>query len=68
METIPENKWKCGSSHIDNFMAGKCIVHGGYRMPIHEVPAIFSHDKLDSTERYVYIDRRSLKTEYQKYA
>lgn len=37
-------------------------------MPIQEVAAILGHDKLDTTMRYVYIDRRSLKTAYQKFA
>ena len=37
-------------------------------MPIQEVAAILGHDKIDTTMRYVYIDRRSLKTAYQKYA
>ena len=37
-------------------------------MPIQEVAAILGHDKLDTTMRYVYIDRRSLKSAYQKYA
>ena len=37
-------------------------------MPIQEVAAILGHDKIDTTMRYVYIDRSSLKTAYQKYA
>ena len=37
-------------------------------MPIQEVAAILGHDKLDTTMKYVYIDRRSLKSAYQKYA
>lgn len=37
-------------------------------MPIQEVAAILGHDKIDTTMRYVYIDRRSLKNAYQKYA
>lgn len=37
-------------------------------MPIQEVAAILGHDKLDTTMKYVYIDGKSLKTAYQKYA
>ena len=37
-------------------------------MPLQDVAAILGHDKLDTTMRYVYIDRRALKNEYQKYA
>ena len=37
-------------------------------MPIQDVAAILGHDKLDTTMRYVYIDRQSLKSSYHKYA
>ena len=37
-------------------------------MPIQDVAAILGHAKLDTTMRYVYIDRRTLKNAYQKYA
>lgn len=37
-------------------------------MPIQEVAAVLGHDKLDTTMKYVYIDGRSLKTAYLKYA
>ncbi len=37
-------------------------------MPIQDVAAILGHTKLDTTMRYVYIDRRSLKNAYQKFA
>ena len=37
-------------------------------MPIQEVAAVLGHDKLDTTMKYVYIDGKSLKTAYLKYA
>lgn len=41
------------------------IRHG---MPIQEVAAILGHDKLDTTMRYVVLDKSEIKNAYQKYA
>ena len=37
-------------------------------MPIQEVAAILGHDKIDTTLRYVYIDKTNTKNAYKKYA
>ena len=36
-------------------------------MPIQDVAAILGHTKIDTTMKYVYIDRRSLKNAYHKF-
>lgn len=40
----------------------------GHGMQIQEVAAILGHDKLDTTMKYVYLDKSSVKNAYQKYA
>lgn len=37
-------------------------------MPIQEVAAILGHDKLDTTMRYVYLDKEDVHNSYRKYA
>ena len=37
-------------------------------MAIQEVAAILGHDKLDTTMRYVYLDKTAVKNSYRKYA
>jgi len=46
-------------------LATTLIAHG---MPIQEVAAILGHDKLDTTMRYVVLDKSATKASYKKYA
>lgn len=46
-------------------LATRLIDHG---MHIQEVAAILGHDKLDTTMKYVYIDKTNVKNAYRKYA
>ena len=46
-------------------LATMLIAHG---MPIQEVAAILGHDKLDTTMRYIALDKTSVKNSYLKYA
>ena len=46
-------------------LATTMIAHG---MPIQEVAAILGHDKLDTTMRYIALDKSSVKNSYRKYA
>ena len=41
------------------------IAHG---MPIQEVASIFGHEKLDTTMKYIVLDKTSVKHDYRKYA
>lgn len=45
-------------------LATNLIDHG---MPIQEVASILGHEKLDTTMKYVYIDKSHVKHSYQKY-
>ena len=45
--------------------ATSLIDHG---MPIQEVSNILGHEKLDTTLKYVYIDKRNVKNSYRKYS
>lgn len=40
----------------------------GHGMPIQEVATILGHDKIDTTMKYVYIDKRNIKNSYRRYA
>lgn len=44
--------------------ATRLVKHG---MPIQEVAALLGHEKLDTTLKYVIIDKTDIKTSYQKY-
>lgn len=46
-------------------LATTLIAHG---MPIQEVAAILGHEKLDTTMRYVVMDKSAVKSSYKKYA
>lgn len=46
-------------------LATNLINHG---MPIQEVAAILGHDKLDTTMKYVFIEKTNVKNAYRKYA
>ena len=46
-------------------LATTMIAHG---MPIQEVAAILGHDKLDTTMKYIVLDKTSVKNSYRKYA
>ena len=46
-------------------LATMMISHG---MPIQEVAAILGHEKLDTTMKYVVMDKTSVKNSYRKYA
>ena len=46
-------------------LATNLIRHG---MPIQEVAAILGHDKLDTTMKYVVLDKSEIKHSYKKYA
>lgn len=46
-------------------LATNLIDHG---MPIQEVASILGHDKLDTTMKYVYIDKSNVKNSYNRYA
>ena len=37
-------------------------------MPIQEVAAILGHEKIDTTLKYVYIEKENVKNAYRKYA
>ena len=37
-------------------------------MPIQEVASILGHDKIDTTMKYVFIDKNNVKSAYRKYA
>lgn len=45
-------------------LATTLIDHG---MPIQEVAAILGHDKLDTTMKYVYLNKNNVKNSYNKY-
>lgn len=40
----------------------------GHGMAIQEVAAVLGHDKLDTTMKYVYLDRSAVENSYRKYA
>ena len=42
------------------------LIHHG--MPIQEVAAILGHDKLDTTMRYVVLDKSDVRNAYRKFA
>ena len=42
------------------------LIHHG--MPVQEVAAILGHEKLDTTMKYVYMDRQNVKSSYKKYS
>ena len=46
-------------------LATVLIAHG---MPIQEVAAILGHDKLDTTMKYVVLDKSAVKNSYRRYA
>jgi len=46
-------------------LATNLIRHG---MPIQEVASILGHDKLDTTMKYVVMDKTDVKNAYRKYA
>ena len=46
-------------------LATNLIKHG---MPIQDVARILGHDKLDTTMRYVYMSKETVKNSYRKYA
>ena len=46
-------------------LATTLIAHG---MPIQEVAAILGHDKLDTTLKYIKLDKSTIKNNYKKYA
>ena len=46
-------------------LATTLISHG---MPIQEVAAILGHEKLDTTMKYVVLDKASIKNDYRKFA
>ena len=46
-------------------LATMLIAHG---MPIQEVAAILGHEKLDTTMRYIRLDKSSVKNSYKRYA
>lgn len=46
-------------------LATTLIAHG---MPIQEVAAILGHDKLDTTMKYVVLDKTTIKGSYRRYA
>lgn len=46
-------------------LATSLIAHG---MPIQEVAAILGHDKLDTTIKYIKLDKNTIKNNYRKYA
>ena len=46
-------------------LATNLIDHG---MSIQEVAAILGHEKIDTTMKYVYIDKNNVRNSYQKYA
>jgi len=46
-------------------LATMLIAHG---MPIQEVASIFGHEKLDTTMKYIVLDKTSVKHDYRKYA
>ena len=61
------------NAHVDNVhphrfrrtLATNLINHG---MQIQEVAAVLGHDKLDTTMKYVYVDKTNVKNAYTKYA
>lgn len=63
-----ENKALVNHVHPHKFrrtLATNLIRHG---MPIQEVAAILGHDKLDTTMKYVVLDKTDVKNSYRKYA
>jgi site-specific recombinase XerD len=46
-------------------LATSLIAHG---MPIQEVAAILGHDKLDTTMKYIKLDKNTIKNNYKRYA
>jgi len=46
-------------------LATTLIAHG---MPIQEVASILGHDKLDTTLKYIKLDKSTIKSNYKKYA
>ena len=46
-------------------LATMLIAHG---MPIQEVAAILGHDKLDTTMKYIVLDKSAVKNSYRRYA
>lgn len=46
-------------------LATTLIAHG---MPIQEVASILGHDKLDTTMKYIKLDKATVKNDYRKYA
>lgn len=67
LKTVEE---KSGVDHVyphkfRRTRATNLIRHG---MPIQEVAAILGHEKLDTTMKYVVLDKRDIKNSYRKYA
>ena len=46
-------------------LATMLIAHG---MPIQEVAAILGHEKLDTTMKYIRLDKSAVKNSYKRYA
>lgn len=68
LETTAEKTNVSGKVHPHRFrrtLATKLISHG---MPIQEVAVILGHDKLDTTMKYVHLDKSMVKNSYKKYA
>lgn len=68
MLKVLEQKTGVQNVHPHRFrrtLATNLIAHG---MPIQEVAAILGHDKLDTTMKYVYLEKSSIKNSYRKYA
>lgn len=68
MLKVLEQKTGVQNVHPHRFrrtLATNLIAHG---MPIQEVASILGHDKLDTTMRYVYLDKTAVKNSYTKYS
>ena len=68
MLKVLERKTGIANVHPHRFrrtLATNLIARG---MAIQEVAAVLGHDKLDTTMRYVYLDKTAIKNSYRKYA
>ena len=68
MLKVLEQKTGVPNAHPHRFrrtLATNLIAHG---MPIQEVAAILGHDKLDTTMRYVFMEKSAIKNSYAKYS
>lgn len=68
MLRVLEKKTGVQNVHPHRFrrtLATNLIARG---MAIQEVAAVLGHDKLDTTMRYVYLDKTAVKNSYRKYA